>query len=490
MPVIFYQNKHQMIVNHSPWLYQLNRTRPIAVLDGDHHTDVAIIGGGIAGVSTAFYTLKNTDKKVTLIEADKIAHGATGHNGGFLASYFERSFSSLIQEFGIKMAADGQQAMESAWSLLDEIREEAQLQTPMWQFTGYAACATIEEVLVHLRNNALRIKAGLSTSLLMVSEEAKQLNDIPEMYKELYTVLPKADISALLETDDEDYIAILPERKGCMNSALFCEELVGYLITKYPDRFTLAEHTPVRRLVLKDNHAVLDISKTKKITAKEVVLCTNGFENINIVNTSGKSINNKFHQLVRGIVGYMAGYTEELNKPPVEISYLPKKFKHGSDIYEEDPYFYLTRRPYETETKETHNLICIGGPEALMDDTNNYNQEHPFPSEAKDEIDSFLRYTYKHGRKDKIEYKFLWHGLMGFTPNGVRLIGPEPLNPILYYNLGCNGVGLLPSIYGGQKISWHLAGQKVTPSIFDPKGDGPLVIKKHIRKRLNIKDTE
>lgn len=480
-----------MFVNQSPWLHQLNRQRPVAVLEGDHDTDVAVVGGGIAGVATAYYTLANTNKRVVLIEANKIAHGATGHNGGFLASYFERGFSSIVQEFGLKMAAQGQQDMESAWGLLDEIREEAAIQTPMWQFTGYAACATIDEVLVHLRNNALRLKAGLSCSLLMISEQAKGLTDIPEIYKDLYTVLPKRDILSLLETQDEDYIAILPERKGCMNSALFCEELIGYLLSRYENRFRLAEHTPVRRLVLKTDHAILDISRRRKVIAKEIVLCTNGFEEITIVNTAGASINKKFHHLVRGIVGYMAGYTEELSKNPAEISYLPKQPKHVLDIYEEEPYFYLTRRPYETEKKETHNLICVGGPEALMDDTNNYNTEHPYPEEAQDQIDNFLRYTYQHGPKDKMAYKFLWHGLMGFTPNGIRLIGPEPCNPLLYYNLGCNGIGLLPSIYGGMKISQHLAGQTMEPSIFDPKDKRRLrtpKIKRSIIRRVKLRD--
>ena len=457
-----------MTPNKSPWLHQLNRTRPIALLDADHHTDVAIVGGGIAGISTAFFALKNTDKNIILVEADKIAHGATGHNGGFLASYFERSFTSIAQEFGLRKAAEGQQAMESAWRLLDEIRSEAKMNTQMWQFTGYAACATMEEVMVHLRNNALKFKAGLSSPLMLIAENAPKVADIPESYKNLYSIVPQTDILSLVETEDTDYIAVLPERKGCMNSALFCEELVGYLLTKYPERFTLAEHTPVRRLILKEKHAVLDISKARKVTAKQVVLCTNGFEKINIINQSGPGINEKFHHLVRGIVGYMAGYTEELNKPPAEISYLPKKFNHGTDVYEEEPYFYLTRRPFEMEPRQTHNLVCIGGPEALMDDTNDYNIEHPFSDEARFQIDNFLRYTYRHTPKDNITYKFLWHGLMGFTPNGIRLIGPEPCNPILLYNLGCNGVGLLPSIYGGLKISQHLVGKKVPASIFDP----------------------
>ena len=89
--------------------------------------------------------------------------------------------------------------------------------------------------------------------------------------------------------------------------------------------------------------------------------------------------------------------------------------------------------------------------------------------EAQEQIDNFLKRTYKYAPEGKIDYKFKWHGLMGYTPSGIRVIGPEPRNPILYYNLGCNGVGLLHSIYGGMKISQYLQGKKFKPSIFDPK---------------------
>jgi len=58
---------------------------------------------------------------------------------------------------------------------------------------------------------------------------------------------------------------------------------------------------------------------------------------------------------------------------------------------------------------------------------------------------------------------------MGYTTSGLRLIGPEPANPVLLYNLGCNGIGILTSIYGGKKISDFLAGKTMPPSIFDPK---------------------
>lgn len=456
--------------NNSPWIYQLNRKRAVSRLSKKHQADVAVIGGGIAGIATAYFVLRNTRHAVTLIEAWKIAHGATGHNGGFLASYFERTFSDMVKEFGPEMTVRGQQDVDSAWELLDEMREVLSIKTPMWQFTGYAACASLDEVLLRLENNYQRKQYGLVPELILVSLEIKP--KIPRKYRSLCRFVPREDLLETLETEDVTYIAALASRKGCMNSAAFCEEVVQKLKKKYPKRFTLAEHTPIHNVVLRDNSASLHTSKGQIIAANRVVLCTNGFEKITITNIAGDDINTKFHHLVRGIVGYMAAYTEEGDKAPAEISYLPKTEYRKEDLYHEDPYYYLTRRPFYDPKKKGKklNLISVGGPEALMDDTNSYNSvDHSYPGEAKKGIDNFLKYTYKHGVKEKVKYQFLWHGLMGFTRNGIRCVGPEPINPVLYYNLGCNGVGLLPSIFGGRKISRQLLGLETEPSIFDPQ---------------------
>ena len=57
---------------------------------------------------------------------------------------------------------------------------------------------------------------------------------------------------------------------------------------------------------------------------------------------------------------------------------------------------------------------------------------------------------------------------MAYTDSKLRLIGVEPCNPVLLYNLGCNGVGILPSVYGGHRIARLVAGHQLEPSIFDP----------------------
>jgi glycine/D-amino acid oxidase-like deaminating enzyme len=271
-------------------------------------------------------------------------------------------------------------------------------------------------------------------------------------------------------------------RKGCINGAMLCEEVVGYMLSTYQGRFTLAEHAPIQELILHDDHAELR-SGTYTVETDRVVLCTNGFSKFKITNAGGPDIDSVFHHQLHGFVGYMAAYIEELNQQPNALAYYgprTKKSKHtkkGVDVpaeneYYDDPYFYLTRRPYELEKNERHNLVCLGGPEAYLVDTSIYERRGEYDQRIAESMDAFLKHNYRHTPKDNLKFKFTWHGLMGFTPNGIRLIGFEPLNPVLMYNLGCNGVGILPSIYGATRIADLLNGIPVPPTIFDPRRCG------------------
>lgn len=450
----------------SPWLHQLNRQRPVSELTDHAKTEVAIVGGGISGVVTAFFTLKYTNKTVFLIEAGKIAHGATGHNAGQITSYFERPFADIVREFGLPMAAEGQRAIDTAWDFIEEIYADAHLKTPMTQFTGYAGLATWADLAAHLDDVAWQVKAGISQESVLVANDVGDPQGILAKYSGLYTLVPRADILTLIQSKDTNYFALLSKRKGCLNSALFTEELVGYLLTTYPQRFSLAEHAPVREIELTKSCGRLHIAD-KTVVADRIVLCTNGFEKFTIKNLVGPDFGPAFHALVRGVVGYMAGYVDSENRPATAISYFTK---NGSAVVdgETDQYYYLTRRPFEVDPGVPGNLVCIGGPEALMDDTNDYASDHLYPAEAQRAIDGFVRETYAPA-PNPVDYRFLWHGLMGYTPTNLRCVGPEPINPVLLYNLGCNGVGILPSLFGGRTIARHLAGEVVLPSIFSPR---------------------
>src|SRR5690242_16161413 len=57
-------------------------------LRGDVSADLAIIGGGFTGVSTALHvSARFPDKRVVLLEARALAHGASGRNGGLVLNW-------------------------------------------------------------------------------------------------------------------------------------------------------------------------------------------------------------------------------------------------------------------------------------------------------------------------------------------------------------------------------------------------------------------
>ncbi|MBX4195543.1 FAD-binding oxidoreductase [Candidatus Parcubacteria bacterium] len=453
-----------MSKNYSPWIHQISRTRPIVALHSDIEADVAIVGGGIAGISTAFFALRDTDKSIVLLEAGKIAHGATGHNAGQVASYFERPFHELVEEFGAVLATEGQRDIELAWELIDQIYTEAGLDIYFSRFIGYDGFSTFDQVMDHLKKNILRAAGGLKPEMLYISEDADFGKNISEKYAGFYTLVPHKEVLDRLETGKSGFIAVSEQPRGVLNSALFTEEVAQYLLKKYAGRFSIFENSKVHKVVLKDDHALLDVG-TCSATVRRVVLCTNGFENLEIFNAAGLGIDTRFHHDINGVVGRMSGYIETMNKSPIAISYYLTPQPGFDDM--EDPYFYLTRRAYEYNHGR-HNLICLGGPQHAIPDREEYVFEYEYKDEVSKETDSFVKSLYDIDPNKKIEYIFSWHGLMGYTPNGVRRVGPEPLNPVLMYNLGCNGVGILPSIYGGKRISRILNGEKLSPSIFDP----------------------
>ncbi len=65
-------------------------------LRGDARADVAIVGGGIAGLSTALQ-LAEAGTKVAVLEAESIAYGASGRNGGQVIPGLKHDPQELIR---------------------------------------------------------------------------------------------------------------------------------------------------------------------------------------------------------------------------------------------------------------------------------------------------------------------------------------------------------------------------------------------------------
>ncbi len=469
--------------NYSPWIYQLNRSREAIQLTENKETDIVIVGAGIAGIMTAYKLLQETDKRVLLVDSNLAGHGATGHNAGQLTTYFERPLADIAREFGVDMACAGQIAVESSWDDLEALKDDIDLKTPVYTFTGYAGMTELQHVLLRLADNMIRYDGGIPLERMIIADTFPYLKDIPSIYSHLYEVTSQQTILNLLETNNTDYIATLAYKKGVTNSAKISEEIIVALLHRYQDRFSLYENTPVNKVVL-DEHTVkvevilkkneMSIDPTSPgdytISSSNVVLCTNGFEGFSIVNLHGKDIDTRFHHEVTGRVNYMAAYLDATNEDPIAISFFPKEklIEADKSTATGEQYFYLTRRPHIHDGREM-GLISIGGPERILNEGEFYNRADLCESWATENIDTFLKNNYIKHNHELLEYDFCWHGLLGYTTSGIRLIGKEPCNTRLLYNLGCNGIGIMPSIYGAKRISQILQGLELPPSIFDPK---------------------
>jgi glycine/D-amino acid oxidase-like deaminating enzyme len=447
--------------NWSPWIAQLAADGPPQPLDGDATADVVVVGAGIAGIATAFFVLRATTSSVMLIERDRVARGATGRNAGQLTTYFERPLTAIADEFGWELAGDAQRGIEDANDLLDVMVSESAARVRVERFAGHMGMFNRHHLEVHLRCMRIREQAGLPAQTCVVSEEAEFLTELAAEFSGLYSVVPQSQVRELLEVNDDRYRAVLSARAGCASSCMLCQEVLGHLQRKYRSRFVYADCTNVERVVVGDDRATVH-ARNHRVTAGHVVLCTNGFVDHVVEDPAASPIRIAADQQITGRVAHMSGLIEDTLRSPAALSYI-----RNTTIGGETPYVYITRRTYD-RAADTVTLTCMGGPEYPFHDPV-YEREAAFPGDLLQTLDEEVRPFAQPGRPPGRPYDFQWHGLMGYNDSGLRVVGAHPRHQRLLYNLGCNGVGFLPSIYGGHRLAQLLAGHEVAASVFDPR---------------------
>ncbi len=111
--------RHLSNGNLSYWIDSTPETSYPAAA-GDHNVDVAIIGGGIFGI-TAAYLLKQEGLSVAVLEGDRIVRGVTGYTTAKISSGQHLIYSQLAKKFGEDAARTYGESNEAAKEKIAEL---------------------------------------------------------------------------------------------------------------------------------------------------------------------------------------------------------------------------------------------------------------------------------------------------------------------------------------------------------------------------------
>ncbi|MGD7022976.1 FAD-dependent oxidoreductase [Rossellomorea vietnamensis] len=110
-------------------------------LSQDTEVEIAIVGGGIAGI-TAGYELAKQGKKVAIIEAGSILNGTTGHTTAKITAQHGLIYDELIQHFGVDLTKTYYQANNDALQYIKQNVRDLQIECDLTEEDAYVYSIT------------------------------------------------------------------------------------------------------------------------------------------------------------------------------------------------------------------------------------------------------------------------------------------------------------------------------------------------------------
>lgn len=107
------------MINKSIWLKGI-KSKSLPRLKENLKTDILIIGGGITGLSTAYF-LKDSNKDIVLVDQNKIGHGTTALTTGKLTYLQNTVYQKIENIYGLDIAIKYLDSQKDAIDLVKDI---------------------------------------------------------------------------------------------------------------------------------------------------------------------------------------------------------------------------------------------------------------------------------------------------------------------------------------------------------------------------------
>lgn len=388
-------------------------------LAGTAEADVAIVGGGITGVASALW-LAREGATVALLEARRIAAGASGRNGGFLLSGTAESYGEAIARYGRDRArriwAYNVANRELASRLASELGELGWACGLRW--TGSLRIAVSEAELAELR-----------TSEALLRDDEWQAE--PVARQDLPAVLRPAYLGATYYPLDGEMqparfvrgLALLAERGGAM----------------------LCEDSPVTS-VSRDQQGYIVRTQSGAVRAPKLLLAANAWLG-DLAPDLGLDWLAASIAPTRGQMLATAPVVERLFDCP---------------CYADEGFQYWRQLP--------DGRLVVGGWRNRSLPTESTSDETP-SQDVQPHLDGFVRETL--GLRD-VPVEHRWAGVMAFSPDGLPLIGRVSGEDNCFVAGGYTGHGNAYALMAGRVVADLILGRgHPDADLFDPSRLSP-----------------
>ncbi len=389
-------------------------------LEGAHETDVAIVGAGITGAATALW-LARAGMKVVVLEGRHIAAGASGRNGGFIATGTTESYAGAIGKHGRAYARRTWAFTSANAQLAAQLNEELSAEGLQcgYRRRGSLRLAASETELGSIRESTLLL-AEDGWGVEMVARA-----DLPERLRRAYfggsfhplngEIQPAKFVAGL---------AMLAQRAGA----------------------TFHDQSPVTALSL-DHDGVTLTTAHGTLHARVLVLATNAWLP-EMASQLGTHWLSACITPTRGQVIATEAVSERLFPCPC-----------GGD------------EGYQYWRQLEDGRLVIGGWRNKSFETENTLDETPYEV-VQQYLDAFMHETL---RLPEVNIEQRWAGIMAFSADGLPLIGTLPGTSHCYISGGYTGHGNAYALHAGKMISELIQGkEQVDAGLFDPGRFAPV----------------
>jgi glycine/D-amino acid oxidase-like deaminating enzyme len=379
----------------SSWFSNIRRPLRFNKLNQNISVDVAIVGGGIAGITTA-YLLSKSGKSVALLEDGYIGSGETGRTTAHITHALDDRYYNIENKHGSSGAKLAAESHTAAIDFIDRFVREEEIDCAFERLNGFLFLDTsdkkssLEKELRALRN------AGISS--------AKMVNESPL----------------------ESYISpcICFPNQAQFQPMQYLTGIVNAMSAKGVQIFT---QTHAQEINMVNNEGIIKTDNGYNVTAQNIVLATNA----PIVDKVSKIYDKQVAYRT-----YVIAVKIQKNTIPLALYW-----DTGNQISKDNvkPYHYV--RIQKTEDKDS-DLLIVGG------------EDHKtgIANEKKDYEAKFKRLELWMRKIFSVQGPIMcaWSGQVMEPMDGMAFIGPNPgEDKNIYIATGDSGNGMTHGTIAG-----------------------------------------